>query len=85
MKRMASRKEEEALMPYAAEKAWAVALARDVALDIPQAVASVPGIDLKPEQLARLVLAFQVRLLRTMGEDADETPNQAVARSEQPE
>jgi len=72
-------------MPYAAEKAWAVALARDVASDIPQAVQNVPGLTLTDAQIAALQVAFQVRLLRTMGEDADETPNQALARSEQPE
>ena len=72
-------------MPYAVEKAWAVALAREVATDIPNAVANVPGLILNADQIAILQTAFQVRLLRTMGEDADETPNQAFARSEQPE
>jgi hypothetical protein len=71
-------------MPFATEKAWAVALARDVASDIPNAVANVPGLVLNSDQIARLQVIFQVRLLRTMGEDSDETPNQAFARSEQP-
>jgi hypothetical protein len=30
-------------------------------------------------------LAFEIRLLRTMGEDSDETPRDAAARHEQPE
>ncbi len=72
-------------MPYATEKAWAVALARDISSDIPQAVQSVPGLTLNADQIAALQLAFEVRLIRTMGEDSDETPNQAAARNEQPE
>jgi len=71
-------------MPFATEKAWAVALARDVASDIPNAVANVPGLVLSTDQIARLQVIFQVRLLRTMGEDSNETPNQAFARAEQP-
>jgi hypothetical protein len=72
-------------MPYAAEKAWAIALARQIATDIPQAVASVPGITLNTDQVARLQLAFEIRLIRTMGEDSDETPRSAAARQQQPE
>jgi hypothetical protein len=72
-------------MPFAAERAWAVALAQNIANDIPNAVANVPGLVLNSDQIARLQVTFQARLLRTMGEDADETPNQAFARSEQPE
>jgi hypothetical protein len=72
-------------MPYATEKAWAVALARDIASDIPQAVQSVPGLKLTADQIAALQLAFEVRLIRTMGEDSDETPSQAATRNEQPE
>jgi hypothetical protein len=72
-------------MPYATEKAWAVALAREIASDIPNALANVPGVTLTSDQIAALQLAFTARLVRTMGEDADETPNQAFARSEQPE
>ncbi len=72
-------------MPYATEKAWAVALARDIASDIPQAVQNVPGLNLTADQIAALQVAFEVRLLRTMGEDSDETPAAAAARHEQPE
>ena len=72
-------------MPYATEKAWAVALAREVASDLPQAIANVPGLTLTTDQIATLQLAFTARLVRTMGEDADETPNAAAARNIQPE
>lgn len=72
-------------MPYATEKAWAVALARDIASDIPLAVQNVPGLTLNADQIAALQLAFEIRLLRTMGEDSDETPRAAAARHEQPE
>ena len=72
-------------MPYATEKAWAVALAREVASDLPNAVANVPGITLTTDQITTLQLAFTARLARTMGEDADETPAAAAARNIQPE
>jgi hypothetical protein len=72
-------------MPYATEKAWAVALARDISSDIPQAIQDVPGLTLTTDQIAALQLAFEVRLIRTMGEDSDETPAAAAARNEQPE
>jgi hypothetical protein len=78
-------KGEEPVMPYAAEKAWALTLARLVASDIPLAVQNVPGLTLTPDQITALQTAFTARLVRTMGEDADETPNEAVARQEQPE
>ena len=72
-------------MPYATEKAWAVALAREVASDLPQAVANVPGLTLNGDQISALQVAFTARLVRTMGEDADETPANAAARNMQPE
>ncbi len=72
-------------MPYATEKAWAVALARQVSTDIPLAVQSVPGLTLTDAQIEILRVAFEVRLIRTMGEDSDETPRAAAARHEQPE
>lgn len=72
-------------MPYATEKAWAVALAREVASDLPEAVANVPGITLTTDQITTLQLAFTARLVRTMGEDADETPSAAAARNIQPD
>lgn len=67
-------------MPYGREKAWAVALARDVSSEVPEAVKQVPGLNLNPRQVAALQRAFEVRLLRSMGEDADETPRHAAAR-----
>lgn len=72
-------------MPYATEKAWAVALAREVASDLPAAIANVPGVTLSTEQIAALQLAFTARLVRTMGEDADESPANAAARNIQPD
>ncbi len=68
-------------MPFGREKAWAVALARDVSSDIPAAVENVPGLNLTPEQVAALQTAFEVRLIRSMGEDSEETPRAAAARN----
>ena len=73
----------ETVMPYGREKAWAVALARDVSSDIPAAVQSVPGLNLTSDQVAALQTAFEVRLVRTMGEDSDETPRAAAERNSQ--
>ena len=70
-------------MPYGREKAWAVAIARDVSSDIPAAVQKVPGLSLTAEQVAALRTAFEVRLIRTMGEDSDETPRDAASRNEE--
>jgi len=70
-------------MPYGREKAWAVALARDVSSDIPAAVQSVRGLNLTDEQVAALQTAFEVRLIQTMGEDSDETPRTAASRNDQ--
>ena len=69
-------------MPNATEKAWAVALARDISSSIPEAVRSVPGLALTDAQIAALRSAFQIRLIRTMGEDSDETPGHAAARQD---
>ena len=69
-------------MPLATEKAWAVALARDVSSSIPDAVQNVPGLELNQDQIAALQVAFETRLLRTMGEDSDETPRNAASRNE---
>ena len=57
-------------MPAATEKAWAVALARDISSNIPEAVRSVPGLTLTDAQIAALRSAFALRLIRSMGEDA---------------
>ncbi len=72
-------------MPYGREKAWAVALARDISSDIPAAVQNVPGLNLTAEQVAALQTAFEVRLIRSMGEDSDETPSHAASRNQQNE
>jgi len=69
-------------MPYATEKAWAGALARDISADIPQAVRNA-GLNLTETQIAALRVAFEVRLVRTMGEDSDETPRDAATRNQQ--
>jgi hypothetical protein len=71
-------------MPNATEKAWAVALARDISSNIPEAVRSVPGLALTDAQIGALRSAFQLRLVRTMGEDSDETPGPA-ARPKRPD
>jgi len=69
-------------MPYGREKAWAVALARDISSDIPVAVQRVRGLNLTAEQVAALQTAFEVRLVRSMGEDSDETPRTAASKNE---
>jgi hypothetical protein len=69
-------------MPYGREKAWAVALARDIASDIPAAVQKVRGLNLTAEQVAALQTAFEVRLVRSMGEDSDETPRDTASLNE---
>ena len=71
-------------MPNATEKAWAVALARDISSNIPEAVRSVPGLTLTDDQIAALRSAFALRLIRTMGEDSAETPRHAAAPRERP-
>ena len=71
-------------MPNATEKAWAVALARDISSNIPEAVRSVPGLALTDAQIAALRSALALRLIRTMGEDSDETPGDDAARPERP-
>jgi hypothetical protein len=67
-------------MPNATEKAWAVALARDISSNIPEAVRSVPGLTLTDAQIAALRSAFALRLIRTMGEDTAETPGPAAGQ-----
>ncbi len=69
-------------MPFGREKAWAVAIARDVASAIPDAVQNVRGLNLTPQQVLALQTAFESRLVRTMGEDSDETPRSAASRNE---
>jgi hypothetical protein len=67
-------------MPQATEKAWAVALARDISSSLPDAVQRA-GLTLNSDQIATLQLAYEVRLITAMGEDSDETPRAAAERN----
>ena len=67
-------------MPAATEKAWAVALARDISSSLPDAVLRA-GLQLNSDQIATLRVAYEVRLITAMGEDSDETPRAAAARN----
>ena len=62
------------------EKEWAVAIARQLASELPAAVRDVPDLGLTKRQIAELRLAFENRLIQSMGEDADETPANVAAR-----
>ena len=70
----------EIAMPAATEKAWAVALARDISSSLPDAIQRA-GLTLNTDQIATLQLAYEVRLITAMGEDSDETPRAAAARN----
>jgi hypothetical protein len=63
------------------EKEWAVAIARELASELPAAVRDVPELRLTNRQIAELRLAFENRLIQSMGEDADETPASIAART----
>jgi hypothetical protein len=67
-------------MPYGREKAWAMAIAREVSAELPEAVRQVPGLRLTNAQIAALQTAFESRLIQSMGEDSDETPRAASVR-----
>jgi hypothetical protein len=64
----------------AREKEWALAMAREVAEAIPDAVRQVPNLRLTKAQIAALQRAFQNRLIQTMGKKG-ETAARAKARS----
>jgi hypothetical protein len=64
----------------AREKAWAVAIARELSAEIPEAVRLVSDLRLTNAQIAALQRAFAARLIATMGEDSDETPRSAANR-----
>jgi hypothetical protein len=64
----------------AREKAWGVAVARELAAEIPEAVRLVPDLRLTNAQILVLQRAFAARLVATMGEDADETLRSAARR-----
>jgi hypothetical protein len=63
----------------AREKAWGVAIARELAAEIPEAV-RLTDLRLTNAQIAALQRAFAARLVATMGEDSDETPRSAANR-----
>ena len=66
----------------AREKAWAVAVARDLASQLPEAVRSDPNnFGLTARQVQELRIAFENTLVEAMGEDADETPSSVAART----
>ena len=64
----------------AREKAWAVAIARELSAELPDAVRMVSDLRLTNAQVAALQRAFAARLIATMGEDSDETPRSAANR-----
>jgi hypothetical protein len=64
----------------AREKEWALAMAREVAEAIPDAVRQVPNLRLTKAQVAALQRAFQNRLIQTMGKKA-ETAARSKSRS----
>ena len=61
------------------EKAWAVAIARDVSAELPEAV-RLAQLRLTPDQVALLQKALEHRLIESMGEDSDEAPKRAATR-----
>lgn len=58
----------------AREKAWGVAFARSLASELPAAAREVPDLGLTSRQINQLRVAFENRLVQSMGEDSDETP-----------
>ena len=65
----------------AREKAWAVAIARELSAELP-AAARDANLGLTSHQIQQLRIAFENQLVESMGEDADETPG-AVATEAQ--
>jgi len=65
----------------AREKAWAVAFARDLAAELPAAAREVPDLGLTNRQIHDLRIAFENRLIESMGEDSDETPTDVATRT----
>ncbi|HEV2691062.1 MAG TPA: hypothetical protein VGV35_21045 [Bryobacteraceae bacterium] len=68
-------------MALAREKEWGKALARQLASELPGAVRDLPELRLTSQQVEQLRIAFENRLIETMGEDADETPSAAVPQT----
>ena len=65
----------------AREKEWAVAFARQLASQLPAAVRDLPDMGLTNHQIAQLRIAFENRLIESMGEDSDETPTALADRT----
>jgi hypothetical protein len=57
----------------AREKEWGRALARQLASELPAAVRDLPELRLTSQQIDQLRIAFENRLIETMGEDTDAT------------
>ena len=65
----------------AREKEWGRALARQLASELPAAVRDLPDLRLTSQQIDNLRIAFENRLIETMGEDTDETSSAAAPRT----
>ena len=65
----------------APEKAWAVAFACQLASQLPAAAREVPNLALTSRQINQLRVAFENRLVESMGEDSDETPTAVADRT----
>ena len=65
----------------AREKAWAVAFARQLASELPPAARELPDLRLTSRQINQLRIAFENRLIESMGEDSDETPTSVANRT----
>ena len=65
----------------AREKEWGRALARQLASELPAAVRDLPELRLTSQQIDQLRIAFENRLIVTMGEDAHETPSAVAPRT----
>ena len=65
----------------AREKAWAVAFARQLASELPAAARELPELGLTSRQINQLRVAFENRLVESMGEDSDETPTAVADRT----
>ena len=65
----------------AREKEWGRALARQLASELPAAVRDLPELRLTSQQIDQLRIAFENRLIETMGEDAQETPSAVAPRT----
>ena len=65
----------------AREKEWGRALARQLASELPAAVRDLPELRLTSQQVNQLRIAFENRLIETMGEDTGETPSSVAPRT----